>query len=83
MTDIEHEILALLGELDELVRGMAVASLKPDLLPLFARLDELTLLLPHGTNADLLHCLHKKSYEKARLLLLGRAAENQPGTCHH
>jgi hypothetical protein len=31
----------------------------------------------------LLHYLHKKSYEKARLFLLDRDVENQIGSCRH
>jgi len=31
----------------------------------------------------LLHYLQKKSYEKARLYLQGRDAENQLGNCRH
>jgi len=53
------------------------------LLPLFARLDELTRQLPRHTDPQLLHYLHKKSYEKARLWLLNRDAENQAGNCGH
>jgi len=30
-----------------------------------------------------LHYLHKKSYEKARLWLEGREAENKAGNCGH
>ena len=62
---------------------MADAGPKPDLLPLFARLDELTRRLPPQTAPELLHYLHKKSYEKARLFLEGRDAENTAGNCGH
>jgi hypothetical protein len=50
-------------------------------LPLFARIDELTRKLPRDTDPGLLHYLHKKSYEKARLWLEGREAENKAGNC--
>jgi hypothetical protein len=47
----------------------------------FNRLDELTAQLPGDTDGELLHYLHKKSYEKARLFLEGRHAEIQKGGC--
>jgi hypothetical protein len=50
---------------------------------LFARLEVLTARLPRETAPELLHYLHKKSYEKARLFLQGREAENQAGNCRH
>jgi hypothetical protein len=83
MTDTEREILAALRELDSLVQSMKTANPKPDLLPTFARLDTLTAQLGRGTDPSLLHYLHKKSYEKARLLLEGRDAENARGACGH
>jgi hypothetical protein len=46
-------------------------------------LTELTRALPAGTSPDLLHYLHKRSYEKARLWLQGRDAENVDGPCGH
>ena len=54
---------------------------KPDLMAHFTRLDELTAHLPGETDGELLHYLHKKSYEKARLFLEGRHAEIQKGGC--
>ena len=62
---------------------MPAANAKPSLLPLFARLDELTRRLPRHADPTLLHYLHKKSYEKARLFLEGREVENQAGNCRH
>ena len=82
MTDHEREILAALLELERAVASMPAANPKPNLLPLFSRLDELTRQLPRDTDPSLLHYLHKKSYEKARLLLQGREAENARGNCH-
>ncbi len=81
MTDIEKAILQTLLELETIVKSMASAHPKPSLLPLFARLDELTQKLPKDTEPDLLHYLYKRSYENARLLLQGREAENARGTC--
>ena len=80
---VEKNLLAVLIELDETVQGMSAASPKPSLLPLFGRIDELTRRLPPDTDPALLHYLHRKSYEKARLYLLGRDAENQAGNCRH
>lgn len=81
MTETEKAILHSLLELEESVRQMATANPKPNLLPLFARIDDLTRQLPRDTEPDLLHYLHKRSYEKARLLLQGRGVDNVRGTC--
>ena len=81
MAATEQNILRTLEELDTAVKGMATANPKTDLLPMFQRLDELTRQLPSTTDSQLLHYLHKKSYEKARLFLLGRDAENAAGHC--
>jgi hypothetical protein len=80
---VEKEILASLLQLDAAVKTMPTANPKPNLLPIFSRLDELTHQLPRDTDPTLLHYLHKKSYEKARLFLQGRNAENQLGNCRH
>ena len=82
MTETENKILEALLELESAVRSMPAANPKPNLLPLFARLDELAGGLPRDTDPTLLHYLHKKSYEKARLFLQGREAENAAGNCH-
>jgi hypothetical protein len=81
MTELEKNILAALVELDTIVQSIADKSLRPNLLPRFERLDQLTRQLPKETDPNLLHYLHKKSYEKARLLLQGRDAENARGAC--
>ena len=81
--DILQNILASLVELDNAVKTMPTANPKPNLLPLFARIDELTHQLPRNADPTLLHYLHKKSYEKARLWLQDRDAENQTGNCRH
>ena len=83
MTQTEQSILNALLELERAVESMPCANPKPNLLPLFARLDELTTTLPPTTDATLLHYLHKKSYQKARLFLQGCDAENQAGNCRH
>ena len=76
-------MLTALTQLAETVKTMPAANPKPSLLPLFARLDELTRQLPRHADPTLLHYLHKKSYEKARLFLEGREVENQAGNCRH
>jgi hypothetical protein len=83
VVDILQNILAALIELDNAVKTMPTANPKPNLLPLFARIDELTHRLPRNTDPQLLHYLHKKSYEKARLWLEDRDAENQVGNCRY
>ncbi len=83
MTDTENQLLTTLLELEATIQRMASTTPKPSLLPLFTRIDELTRQLPPGTTPDLLHYLHKKSYQKARLWLQGREAENQAGNCGH
>jgi hypothetical protein len=74
MNDTEQEILQTLIELDEAVKSLATANPKPELLPLFARLDELAGQLPPTTDSELLHFLQRKSYAKARARLEGRKA---------
>jgi hypothetical protein len=72
MNETEQSILDSLRELEEKIRQMATLTPKPNLLPIFERIDQLARELPRGTDPDLLHYLHKKSYEKARFLLEGR-----------
>ncbi len=81
--DVSLKLLTLLVDLDTAVKTMPTANPKPNLMPLFAQIDELTRQLPRGTDPTLLHYLHKKSYEKARLFLQNREAENQSGNCRH
>lgn len=83
MTQQEHAIWTTLVELDTAVKSIRTANPKPDLQSLFSRLDHLTRELPKDTAPDLRHYLHKKSYEKARLWLEGREAENARGNCRH
>lgn len=80
---LENELLAALIQLADTVKILPTTHPKPNLLPIFSRLDELTKKLPCNAAPTLLHYLHKKSYEKARLFLQGRDAENQAGNCRH
>ena len=83
MTETQNQLLEALLELENTIQKMPGANPKPNLLPLFQHLDELTRALPPGTAPDLLHYLHKKSYQKARLWLQDRDAENAAGNCGH
>ena len=80
MTDTEQALLDTLLELETAVASVN-AEPKPDLIGLFARLDELTTQLPKDTSRDLLHYLHKKRFQKARLFLPGQDPEQ--GECPH
>jgi hypothetical protein len=82
MTAKEQEVLDTLLELERTIETMASATPKPNLMPIFSRLDEMTRKLPSTTDPTLLHYLHKKSYQKARLFLQGREVENARGNCH-
>jgi hypothetical protein len=82
MTPTEKELLASLQQLDRAISEMAPGKANPNLVPLFDRIDSLTRQLPKATDQDLLHYLYRKSYEKARLWLEGRDADNARGTCH-
>ena len=83
MTETEKLILETLLDLERKVQMMAQTVPKPDLLPLFGQLESLTRQLPPDTDPSLLHYLQKKSYQKARLFLQGRDAENTTGNCGH
>ena len=83
MNEVERQILAALRELRGAVAGMATAKEKPNLAALFARIDALRGQLPKISDPNLLHYLHKQSYEKAELWLEGRDAENTVGSCRH
>ena len=83
MTTIEKDLLQALLDLDGAVKTLRTANPKPNLVPMFERIDSLTGQLPRETDSGLLHYLHKKSYEKARLFLQGRDEENAEGNCGH
>jgi hypothetical protein len=83
MSATEQSVLNALRDLEQAVQRMPAANPKPNLLPLFTRIDELTRQLPKDTDPTLLHYLQRKSYEKARLWLQGREEENQAGSCRH
>jgi hypothetical protein len=82
MTQTERQILEALVELERAVGRMQTETPKPNLLPIFTRIEQLSLTLPAGTDPQLLHYLRKKSYQKARLLLEGNDSQNAAGNCH-
>ncbi len=81
MNETENEILKVLTQLDAAVKTMATANQKPNLLPLFARIEQLAEQLPPETDPELRHFLVRKSYEKAKAKLEGNAAAR--GSCGH
>ncbi len=81
MTATEQDLLRVLLELEQAANAMPTADPKPDLLALFSLIDQLTRRLPKETDPALLHYLQRKSYQKGRLWLEGRDAENQAGRC--
>lgn len=82
MSQTESDILNALVDLERTVASMPTANPKPNLLPLFTRIDELAAQLPANADPTLQHYMRKRSYEKAQLLLQGREADNAAGNCH-
>jgi hypothetical protein len=74
MTEVEQQILESLLEMERVVEGMAAGKGKVDLLPIFARLDQLAQSLPASADSNLRHYLQRKSYQKARVHLQDLAA---------
>lgn len=62
---------------------MVAKGEKKDLISIFAKIDRLARQLPSETDPRLLHYLHKRSYEKARLWLQGRDPENPESSPRH
>lgn len=81
MPSLEAQILNALLDLEATAGAPRLAGEKKDLLGIFKKIDELTEQLPPETSSELLHFLHKKSYQKARLWLEGRQGENARGSC--
>jgi hypothetical protein len=81
MTEVEQNILDTLTELEFGVASIKTADPKPNLVPLINRLTALAAEVPRDTHAQLIHYLSNGSYEKARLWLSGRDAENPRGLC--
>jgi hypothetical protein len=69
MTEVEQTLLETLRGLETAVAQMATTQPKPNLVAFFERIEALTEQLPKGTDPQLLHFLHRKSYQKARAFL--------------
>jgi hypothetical protein len=80
-TAVEQLLMDALDELDYAVKAMPAIEARPNLLLLFARIDELAEQLPPAADPQLRHFLQRKSYEKARLFLEERAGEIMKGRC--
>jgi NAD-specific glutamate dehydrogenase len=80
-TPLEQELLDALAQLENAIKAMPAIEAKPNLLLLFARIDELANQLPQTADPELRHFLQRKSYEKARLLLRRRNEEIMPDRC--
>jgi hypothetical protein len=87
VTSTENAILEALIELEKAAAAarspQGAAPVKVPILPILERIDRLATELPPTAPGDLRHYLQRKSYEKARLFLLDRGAENTPGNCGH
>ena len=83
MQESEKKLLHALVDLEAAVQSIRTANPKPDLRAKFEQIDALTRDLPKDTDPQLPHYLNKKSYQKARLFLQGRDAENTMGSCGH
>ena len=81
MDSLHQQLLDKLIHLEESVATMATADPKPNLMEIFDSIEGLTAQLPKNTDPGLLHYLHRKSYQKARLFLEGKDAENEVGNC--
>ena len=77
---IEDELLKVLLAFEAAVTSVSKDS-KTDLMAHFNQIDKLTAQLPKNTDKELLHYLHKKSYEKARMFLEDNNDEIQKGGC--
>lgn len=66
MTSVETQILEAIVEMDRRIQAMKQGGGKPELLPLWRKLDALCAELPRDTHLKLIHFLENKSYERAR-----------------
>lgn len=78
MNEHEQALHAALVELAEAARPPAPGAPRADLMQIFGRIDALTASLPADVDRELLHFLHRKSYEKAREWLETHAREMRP-----
>lgn len=81
MTALERSILEALRDLDGAVASRRGPGPRPELGPLLRRVQDLARQLPPETDRDLLHYLHRQSYEKARAWLEAGGGKPERGTC--
>ena len=81
MTAEGEKLARLAATLDEYLAAVPLQRQPnaPDLLAIFARLDDLEREIGTGAPAQLRHYLHQKSYRKAHLFLQERDEENLRG----
>ncbi len=80
MNEVERKVLAALIELEKAVEQIPTANPKPDLAPIFTKIDNLTKELPLTTDRQLIHFLQRKSYQKARLFLQEQETGSVPAS---
>jgi hypothetical protein len=78
MNSVEQSILDALNELDSAVKQMPKVQPKPNLIPIFERIDALARQLPRNANPDLSHYLAKKAMKKLGCSWLDRG-KKMPG----
>lgn len=83
MPATEQDILSALIDLEAAAASARGPGPKIPILPILERLDRFAVDLPADAPGDLRHYLQRRSYEKARLFLLGRGAGAPRGTCGH
>ncbi len=81
MNDVEKSLQRELKNLESNIAQMKNGGAAPNFVKLFGVIDDLTNQLPRDTDPQLLHYLHKKSYEKAINYLDGRDHDNTNGGC--
>ncbi len=73
----ELELLEALRALDSAVKSMPTSNPKPNLLALFLRIDEIAAGMTGRAHPELLHFIHRKSYEKAIAWLENHASTSR------
>lgn len=81
MNDVEKSLQVELKNLETQIAQMKNGGGTPNFVEVFNAIDDLTKQLPRDTDPQLLHYLHKKSYEKAINFLDGRDEDNLNGGC--
>ena len=82
-TPLEENLLNAFIELDNAVKAMPAADPKPNLLPLFARIDELTKQLPRDADPALLHYCTRKVTKRRGCFCRIAMRKTRSGNCRH